>query len=207
MDSARATSFGAWADEYDEWRPSYPDGAVEWLVPEHAARVVEVGAGTGKLTDRLVESGVPLEVVEPDGRMLEVISRRHPGLPVHEAGAADLPLADASVDAVVVADAWHWFPKEEAAAEVVRVLRPVVRPSRASGSKSSGSASAWRLTRARRRPRPRWPSSTTRSASAGTRSLSRSWQRPDAAGWASSPFPTLPDRCNGREPRRSPGTR
>ena len=124
MRSARATSFGAWADEYDQWRPTYPDGAVEWLVPEHAARVAEVGAGTGKLTDRLVERDVPLEVVEPDGRMLEVISRRHPRLPVHEAGATELPLADASVDAVVVADAWHWFPKEEAAAEVVRVLRP-----------------------------------------------------------------------------------
>ena len=119
MGSARATSFGAWADEYDQWRPTYPDGAVEWLVPEHAARVAEVGAGTGKLTDRLVERDVPLEVVEPDGRMLEVISRRHPRLPVHEAGATELPLADASVDAVVVADAWHWFPKGEATAEVV----------------------------------------------------------------------------------------
>ena len=71
MRSARATSFGAWADEYDQWRPTYPDGAVQWLVPEHAARVAEVGAGTGKLTDRLVERDVPLEVVEPDGRMLD----------------------------------------------------------------------------------------------------------------------------------------
>ncbi len=124
MDTARATSFGAWADEYDEWRPTYPVAAVDWLAPPEGARAVEVGAGTGKLTDRLTGRGLELDVVEPDGRMLEVIARRHPGLRTHEAPATDLPLDDASVDAVLVADAWHWFPKEEAAAEVARVLRP-----------------------------------------------------------------------------------
>jgi SAM-dependent methyltransferase len=86
--------------------------------------VAEVGAGTGKLTDRLVERDLDLDVVEPDGRMLALVGRRHPGLRLHETGAGSLPLADASMDAVVVADAWHWFPKEEAAAEVARVLRP-----------------------------------------------------------------------------------
>ena len=124
METARATSFGAWADEYDNWRPTYPDAAVEWLVPTHGAHVCEIGAGTGKLTDRLIERGLELDVVEPDGRMLGIISQRHPGVRTHEAGATSLPLADASVDAVVVADAWHWFPKEEAAVEVARVLRP-----------------------------------------------------------------------------------
>lgn len=124
MDASRATSFGAWADAYDEWRPTYPDEAVDWLVPEGAAQVVEVGAGTGKLTDRLVERGLELDVVEPDGRMLEVIRQRHPQLRTHERGATDLPVGDASVDAVLVADAWHWFPKEEAADEAARVLRP-----------------------------------------------------------------------------------
>lgn len=90
-----------------------------------ARRVVEVGAGTGKLTDRLVEQGdVSLDVTEIDGRMLRVISERHPTLSVHETGATALPLADGAADAVLVADAWQWFPKEEAAAEVARVLRP-----------------------------------------------------------------------------------
>ncbi len=124
MDTARATSFGAWAEAYDSWRPTYPDAAVDWLVPPKGARVVEVGAGTGKLTDRLIERGLELDVVEPDGRMLRVISQRHRGLRTHETGAMSLPIGDASVDAVVVADAWHWFPKEEAAAEVARVLLP-----------------------------------------------------------------------------------
>ena len=109
--SERATSFGAWADEYDDWRPTYPDAAVDWLVPPDGARVVEVGAGTGKLTDRLSERDLDLDVVEPDRRMLAIISQRHPRLRTHETGATSLPLAEASVDAVLVADAWHWFPK------------------------------------------------------------------------------------------------
>ena len=52
----------------------HPDAAVDWLVPPDGAQVVEVGAGTGKLTDRLVERGLDLDVVEPDGRMLRVIT-------------------------------------------------------------------------------------------------------------------------------------
>jgi SAM-dependent methyltransferase len=125
MDMTRATSFGLWASEYDASRPTYPTAAVDWLVPPGATHVVEAGAGTGKLTDRLVERGdLELDVSEIDGRMLEIIRRRYPVLRTHETGVSALPVGDGSVDAVLVADAWHWFPKEEAAAEVVRVLRP-----------------------------------------------------------------------------------
>lgn len=92
MDSARATSFGAWADEYDEWRPTYPDAAVDWLVPPAGAPVAEVGAGTGKLTDRLVERRLDLDVVEPDGRMLALIRRRHPE-PAHPRSGGHQPPA------------------------------------------------------------------------------------------------------------------
>ena len=124
MDTARATSFGAWAEAYDNWRPTYPDAAVDWLVPHKQARVVEVGAGTGKLTDRLVERGLELDVVEPDGRMLRVINQRHPGLRTHETDATSLPIGDASVDAVSSRTPGTGFAQEEAAAEVARVLRP-----------------------------------------------------------------------------------
>lgn len=124
MTTSRATSFGGWAAEYDRWRPTYPDAAVDWLVPVTGGHVAELGAGTGKLTTRLVERGLELDVVEPDGRMLGIIRERHPQLRTHEAGAANVPLDDRSVDAVVVADAWHWFPKEEAAGEIARLLRP-----------------------------------------------------------------------------------
>jgi ubiquinone/menaquinone biosynthesis C-methylase UbiE len=98
------------------------------LLPPEPACVVEVGAGTGKLTDRIVERGIDLDldldVVEPDERMLDLVRERHPAIRTHVANAAALPLADSSVDAVLVADAWHWFPKAEAAAEAERVLKP-----------------------------------------------------------------------------------
>ncbi len=120
---ARATSFGAWADEYHYSRPAYPATAVDWLLGD-AQRVIEVGAGTGKLTDRLVDADhVLLTVTEIDGWMLRLIGVRHPTLSLHEAGATNLPVSDGSVDAVLVADAWHCFPKEEAVAEVRRILR------------------------------------------------------------------------------------
>jgi ubiquinone/menaquinone biosynthesis C-methylase UbiE len=124
IDSARATAFGEWAEKYHRWLPTYPDDAVSWMLPPGSERVLEVGAGTGKLTDRLVERGIDLDVLEPDGRMLDVLRERHPSVRTHLAGAAEMPVPDASVDAVLVADAWHWFPKAEAAAEVERVLRP-----------------------------------------------------------------------------------
>ena len=89
--AARAISFGAWADEYDDCRPSYPHAAVEWLL-DGARRVVEAGAGTGKLTDRLVEfDDICVDVTEIDGRMLRLITERHPTLPAHQAGATNLP--------------------------------------------------------------------------------------------------------------------
>jgi SAM-dependent methyltransferase len=122
--SDRAMVFGSDAESYDRWRPSYPSEAVAWLIPERAAVVADVGAGTGKLTGSLLARGLRVEAVEPDHRMLDVLKRAHPRAQTHHAGADDLPLADASVDAVLAADAWHWFPFEAAVAETRRVLRP-----------------------------------------------------------------------------------
>ena len=120
----RARSFGALADAYDRWRPGYPDDAVAWLLPPGARDVADVGAGTGKLTGSLLARGLRVTAVEPDPAMLGVLSRMHPAADGRPGGADALPLADASVDAVVVGQAWHWFPHERAAAEVRRVLRP-----------------------------------------------------------------------------------
>jgi hypothetical protein len=86
IDPSRATTFGGWAAEYDRWRPTYPDDAVTWLLPPEATHVAEVGAGTGKLTDRLVERGLQLDVVEPDVRMLNVVCERHPSVRTHPCG-------------------------------------------------------------------------------------------------------------------------
>jgi SAM-dependent methyltransferase len=120
----RARSFGTLAEEYDRWRPDYPDAAVRWLVPPEASQVADVGAGTGKLTGALLRRGVHVVAVEPDPEMLAVLARRYPAAEARLAGADALPLPDRSVDAVLVAQAWHWFPHEQAAAEVRRVLRP-----------------------------------------------------------------------------------
>jgi SAM-dependent methyltransferase len=120
----RARSFGAAADDYDRYRPTYPAAAVDWLVPAGARDVADVGAGTGKLTGLLLERGLRVTAIEPDPAMAAVLTRARPGAEVREAGADALPLADAAVDAVVVGQAWHWFPHERAAAEIRRVLRP-----------------------------------------------------------------------------------
>jgi SAM-dependent methyltransferase len=124
MDPRRATAFGRYAHDYDRWRPTYPDAAVAWLLPSGASRVADVGAGTGKLTGHLVARGLDVAAVEPDGDMLAVLRSRWPGVRTHQAGADRLPLDDASVDAVLVGTAWHWFPHEAAVAQVRRVLRP-----------------------------------------------------------------------------------
>jgi SAM-dependent methyltransferase len=123
VDARRALSFGKLAEEYARWRPGYPPEAVDWLA-RNATHVAEVGAGTGKLTAALVARRLTVEAVEPDPDMLAVLRRVCPEVTTHLAGADALPLPDASVDAVLVADAWHWFPRERAVAEVRRVLRP-----------------------------------------------------------------------------------
>jgi SAM-dependent methyltransferase len=120
----RATVFGSFAPEYDRWRPGYPDGAVDWLLPPGARDVLDLGAGTGKLTTALLARGVRVTAVDPDPAMLAVLAGRHPDVPAHRAAADALPLPDGSVDAVVVGQAWHWFRPGAAAAEVRRVLRP-----------------------------------------------------------------------------------
>lgn len=124
VDPGRALSFGRFAEEYDRWRPTYPVDAVDWLVPAGAAVVADVGAGTGKLTGRLLEHGLAVHAVEADPEMLATLRRRHPDAVGHQGTAEALPLPDDSVDAVLVADAWHWFARDEAIAEVQRVLRP-----------------------------------------------------------------------------------
>jgi SAM-dependent methyltransferase len=120
----RARSFGSLAEDYERYRPGYPDDAVDWLLPPGAGTVADLGAGTGKLTGALLARGLQVVAIEPDPAMLDVLRAAHPAAVGRLAGADALPLPDGSVDAVVVGQAWHWFPHERAAAEVRRVLRP-----------------------------------------------------------------------------------
>lgn len=117
-------SFGAQAAAYERGRPSYPPEAIDWLLPGGAHTVLDLGAGTGKLTTRLVERGLDVIAVDPIPEMLEVLTGSLPDTPALLGTAEDIPLADDSVDAVLVAQAWHWFDPERAIKEVSRVLRP-----------------------------------------------------------------------------------
>lgn len=121
---ARGLSFGEMAEQYDRWRPSYPPAAVDWLAPPAPAIVVEIGAGTGRLTSLLVAHGLEVDAVEPDPRMRAVLGRNNPTARCHASDSTALPVVDASVDAVLVADAWHWFDPVATMAEVRRVLKP-----------------------------------------------------------------------------------
>lgn len=117
----RAGSFGAAADVYDRSRPGYPVEAVRWALPEGAQRVLDLGAGTGKLTAVLLDLGLDVVAVEPSEPMRERIP---PRAQVLEGSAEALPLEDGSVDAVLVGQAFHWFDADRALAEMSRVLRP-----------------------------------------------------------------------------------
>ncbi len=122
--SVHAASFGAAAGEYQRGRPEYPASAVEWLVPRRASRVLDLGAGTGKLTRSLVEAGLRVTAVEPSPPMRAQLAAAVPGAVVLAGTAEQIPLGDASVDAVVVAHAWHWFDPALAVPEIARVLVP-----------------------------------------------------------------------------------
>ena len=120
----RSLSFGAEAAAYERGRPSYPPEAIDWLLPPGARDVLDLGAGTGKLTTRLVERGLDVVAVDPIPERLELLSTSLPDTPALLGTAEDIPLPDDSVDAVLVAQAWHWFDRERAIKEVARVLRP-----------------------------------------------------------------------------------
>lgn len=120
----KATSFGAAAGEYDRARPEYPAEAVAWMVPADARNVADVGAGTGKLTSGLVAEARVLTAIDPDAQMLAKLSERLPGIRTLIGTGEALPLPDASMDAVVFGQAWHWVDPVRASLEAGRVLRP-----------------------------------------------------------------------------------
>ena len=117
-----ARSFGAAASVYRIARPGYPVEAVAWLIGD-AERVLDLGAGTGKLTEALLALDRDVTAIDPVEEMLEELEVQVPGVPRILGTAEDIPIEDSSVDAVVVGQAWHWFERERAVAEIARVLR------------------------------------------------------------------------------------
>ncbi|MBL0746252.1 class I SAM-dependent methyltransferase [Nocardioides baculatus] len=120
----RARSFGTVAEAYDRGRPAYPEEAVAWLTGGEAKVVLELGAGTGKLTRQLVDAGHAVFATDPDEAMLEVLRERVPEVSAKVATAEEIPANDRSVDVVVVAQAFHWFDHEVALPEIARILKP-----------------------------------------------------------------------------------
>ncbi|MFG3706542.1 class I SAM-dependent methyltransferase [Micromonospora sp. NPDC047670] len=120
-----ASSFGAAATAYAEHRPDYAQAAVRWaLATAPGLRVLDLGAGTGKLTATLVAVGADVTAVEPDPAMLTELRRALPDVGALPGSAEAIPLPDASVDAVLAGNAMHWFDMAVAGPEIARVLVP-----------------------------------------------------------------------------------
>ena len=124
------SSFGAAAAAYAEHRPGYAEAAVRWALepvgnPQPAGvRVADVGAGTGKLTATLISLGAEVTAVEPDPQMLAELRQTMPAVRSVPGSAEEIPLPDASLDAVLAGQAMHWFDVDRALPEIARVLRP-----------------------------------------------------------------------------------
>ncbi len=118
----QAGAFGGAAAEYERGRPPYPPQAVDWLLPRSPRRVLDLGAGTGKLTRLLRDRDVEVLAVEPSPGMRQELTRVLPEVAVLAGSAEEIPLDDGAVDAVLVAQAWHWVDVGRAVPEVARVL-------------------------------------------------------------------------------------
>ncbi|WP_425953650.1 class I SAM-dependent methyltransferase [Xylanimonas sp. McL0601] len=119
------SSFGSAAVAYAQHRPDYAPAAVRWaLDPAPGPRVLDLGAGTGKLTATLVALGADVVAVEPDPAMLAELRRTLPAVRALPGSAEAVPLPDASVDAVLAGNAMHWFDMAAAGPEIARVLAP-----------------------------------------------------------------------------------
>lgn len=119
-----ARSFGTVAASYDRGRPTYPREAIEWALGSRPLTVLELGAGTGKLTEVLIELGHDVFATEPDEQMLDLLSAKLPDARATVGSAEEIPVGDQTYDAVVVGQAFHWFDQEAALVEISRVLKP-----------------------------------------------------------------------------------
>ena len=121
-------SFELVADVYERARPEYPPEAVAWIADRLDLRegrtVLDLGAGTGKLTRALLTTGARVIAVEPGDEMRARLEQAAPGAEALRGAAEEIPLLDDSVDAITAGQAFHWFRHDEAIPELHRVLRP-----------------------------------------------------------------------------------
>lgn len=119
-----AATFDRAAELYDRVRPGFAPTALDWVLPPATRRVLDLGAGTGKLTAALVARGLDVVALDPSPKMLARLRANLPGVDARVATAEATGLPDADVDAIVVGSAFHWFSRPDAEREMARVLRP-----------------------------------------------------------------------------------
>ena len=120
----QAQSFGTAAEAYDRARPSYPVEAVTDALGPPPQHILDLGAGTGKLTRVVAAAGFEVVAVDPDQGMLDVLGRAVPGAERRQGSAEAIPADEGEFDAIVAGQAFHWFDVPKAGPEMVRVLRP-----------------------------------------------------------------------------------
>lgn len=121
---ALARSFEIIGDDDDRYRPGFPEAAAAMIVPTTVDVGLDLGAGTGKFTELLVDRARRTVAVEPSERMLQGLRVKLPDVEAQIGAAERIPLGDASVDVVTVAQAFHWFDRDAACDEIARVLVP-----------------------------------------------------------------------------------
>jgi SAM-dependent methyltransferase len=119
----RARAFGLVAAEYDRGRPGYAAEAISWLLGDEPLDVVDLGAGTGKLSEALLAAGHRVTAVEPLAEMRTILQDRVPEAQALDGTAEETGLPDACADAVVAGSAFHWFDRARAFPEITRILR------------------------------------------------------------------------------------
>ena len=119
-----ARSFETIGDDYDLYRPGFPDRAVDVILPDAVRSVLDLGAGTGKFTKLLTRRAERVVAVEPSAMMLDVLRRHLPAVEAMIGSAERVPVPDGSIDVVTVAQAFHWFDRSPACREIARVLAP-----------------------------------------------------------------------------------
>lgn len=121
-DQSLARSFESIGDDYDRYRPGFPPRAAMSIIPDRVEVALDLGAGTGKFTELLLDRADHVIAVEPSDRMLDVLRAKLPRVEALTGTAEEIPAKDASIDVVTVAQAFHWFDRVAACAEIARIL-------------------------------------------------------------------------------------
>jgi SAM-dependent methyltransferase len=128
LHSTASRGFGRDTEAYVRGRPDFPSAALSWLTRDLGLQpgkvAIELGAGTGKFTRLLVQSGCQVMAVEPVGAMLERLRQDLPGVTALRGTARRIPMADSCADAVICAQSFHWFATAESLSDMRRVLKP-----------------------------------------------------------------------------------